>query len=239
MNTSSLDVMMLKLKNIADNDAEVFLYDIVDLTLLLMSNQECLEDIGLLYIRIGYIRSAVHSLLYPQKNLSNIAQFYGYIYIPIETLGIENKDVPVLTDTLVFDCRGLPDPVLEYNVLNKNGTDRELQRILFERRDFNDYYQKLIQTLQEKCIPKPNFTLPTEYKGKTIPYQKTCKLLFLCSGGQHRSVAIAEKIKKYVIENVSFSVCSVEHKSLKTPKRFEFPFITPDYVQQFFLKKFV
>ncbi len=85
---------------------------------------------------------------------------------------------------LVFDVRFLPNPHYISELRDKNGTDQEVYDYVMEHPQSEAFYQNLMKML----VP----ILPAYKKeGKSV-----LTIAFGCTGGQHRSVAFAERISK-------------------------------------------
>lgn len=85
---------------------------------------------------------------------------------------------------LVFDVRFLPNPHYISELRDKNGTDQEVYDYVMEHPQSEAFYQNLMKML----VP----ILPAYKKeGKSV-----LTIAFGCTGGQHRSVAFAERVSK-------------------------------------------
>ncbi|KRL21195.1 RNase adapter RapZ [Lentilactobacillus kisonensis] len=83
---------------------------------------------------------------------------------------------------IVMDVRFLPNPYYEASMRFKTGLDKPVEAYVMNSRGAQEFYTKLLDML--------NFTLPAYSKeGKA-----SLTIAIGCTGGQHRSVAIAEKL---------------------------------------------
>ena len=95
---------------------------------------------------------------------------------------------------LVFDVRFLPNPHYIMELREKNGTDKEVYDYVMKHEQSEEFYQNLMKML----IP----ILPAYQKeGKSV-----LTVAFGCTGGQHRSVAFAERVSKILQENWRLNV---------------------------------
>ena len=87
---------------------------------------------------------------------------------------------------LVFDVRFLPNPYYIADLRAKTGLMPEVRYFVFGYRQTQDYFQKLEELL--------GFSLPLYFEeGKT-----SLVIAVGCTGGRHRSVAVAKAIGEYV-----------------------------------------
>ncbi|WP_163536494.1 RNase adapter RapZ [Gracilibacillus sp. YIM 98692] len=110
--------------------------------------------------------------------------------------------VPIDAD-LVFDVRFLPNPHYVEHMRPLTGLNSEVSSYVFKWSDTQKFLEKTTDLLQ--------FMLP-QYKreGKT-----QLVIAIGCTGGQHRSVAIAEYIAKYFQKNY---VTHVSHRDIEKRK---------------------
>ena len=93
--------------------------------------------------------------------------------------------MPVDAD-LVFDVRFLPNPYYIADLRPKSGLTTEVRDFIFSYQQTRDYLQKLEDLLA--------FSLPLYFEeGKT-----SLVIAVGCTGGRHRSVAVAKEIGEYV-----------------------------------------
>lgn len=82
----------------------------------------------------------------------------------------------------VFDCRLLPNPYFVDELRPKAGTDKEVREYLEARPEWNELCSKITDFLA--------FVIPLhENEGKPL-----LTVAFGCTGGRHRSVAVAEEV---------------------------------------------
>lgn len=100
----------------------------------------------------------------------------------------------------VFDVRFLPNPYWEASLREFNGLDEKIQEYVC---DFNDYDKYIAATYESLKISVDEF----------VRLQKGyVSISFGCTGGQHRSVTIAEVIRK-MFANDGYSVVTI-HREL-------------------------
>ncbi|GFO78901.1 RNase adapter RapZ [Lactococcus lactis] len=100
----------------------------------------------------------------------------------IEVMSFGFKYGLPLDADLVFDVRFLPNPHYIAELRDKNGTDKEVYDYVMEHPQSEEFYENLMKML----VP----ILPAYKKeGKSV-----LTIAFGCTGGQHRSVAFAERV---------------------------------------------
>lgn len=108
--------------------------------------------------------------------------------------------LPVDAD-LVFDVRFLPNPNYDANLRPLTGLDEAVKRFLLEQRETQEFLQRLQDLLA--------FTLPL-YRREGKAY---LTIAIGCTGGRHRSVALAEAIADFV--RTQGFPCTVQHRDLR------------------------
>ena len=94
--------------------------------------------------------------------------------------------IPIEAD-LVFDVRFMPNPYYVAELKNKTGLDEEVREFVMGFRQTHDFLKQLHQMLQ--------FLLPLyKEEGKTV-----LVVAIGCTGGHHRSVAIAHKVAEFIV----------------------------------------
>lgn len=102
---------------------------------------------------------------------------------------------------LIFDCRFLPNPYYIENLRKLSGLDEPVQEYLHNFETYHIFADKIIDLL--------TFLLPQYLKeGK-----RQVNVAFGCTGGRHRSVALAEEIAQAMIKQ--HYETSVEHRDIK------------------------
>lgn len=87
-----------------------------------------------------------------------------------------------------FDCRFLPNPYFVEGLRAKSGLDREVRDFLLSQPLWHEYMDRLRSFL--------SFALPMhEREGKALT-----TIAFGCTGGRHRSVAVAEEVGRWLTE---------------------------------------
>jgi UPF0042 nucleotide-binding protein len=101
---------------------------------------------------------------------------------------------------IVFDVRFLNNPFFHEDLKNKTGLDPEVQKFVFDQADAGIFLKKIEDML--------SFLLHRyEVEGKSY-----FQISIGCTGGQHRSVAMALEVEKMVTK-MGFSV-KVQHREL-------------------------
>jgi UPF0042 nucleotide-binding protein len=119
---------------------------------------------------------AIFSKNSDEKPMSvNIISF-GYKYgIPIES-------------DLVFDVRFLPNPFYVRELREQSGLDEPVKQYIFEYEQSREFYNKLLDLME--------FLLPCYVEeGK-----RHIVISIGCTGGHHRSVAIAQSLSEHLID---------------------------------------
>jgi RNase adapter protein RapZ len=109
---------------------------------------------------------------------------------------------------MVFDCRFLTNPYWQPELRDKNGRDAEVSAYIQTDPLFADFFQKLQELLFLLLPAQSN-------EGKAH-----LAIGFGCTGGQHRSVAVAEKLGNVLAEAgwpVSKRHRELERKAAVTP----------------------
>ena len=106
--------------------------------------------------------------------------------ILIQSFGFKHG-IPADTD-FVFDLRCLPNPYWHPELRKQNGKDAAVAAFLDDQADFNRMYEDIVGFL-ERWIPK--------YTGVNRSY---LTIAIGCTGGQHRSVYMTEKLAQALRE---------------------------------------
>lgn len=113
---------------------------------------------------------------------------------------------------MVFDCRFLRNPHWEPGLRNFDGRDSAVATFIEEDERFAEFYQKLSDFLL--------FLLP----GHRSEGRSHVSIAFGCTGGQHRSVAVAERIADTLAEQgwaVSKRHRELERRATAAPAVYE------------------
>ena len=113
-----------------------------------------------------------------------------------------SKGMPTDTD-LMFDVRFLPNPHFDPTLRPLTGKDKEVKDFLESKKETQKFWTKLSDLL--------DFLVP-EYAKEGKSY---LSIGIGCTGGRHRSVMIAEKIKEYFQDKGYKSI--VEHRDIFMP----------------------
>jgi len=104
------------------------------------------------------------------------------------------------TCDLAFDVRFLPNPFYIPELKNQTGMDKRVRDYVMGSVDCNEFLKKLFDMIK--------FLIP-----KYIIEGKAVLVIGIgCTGGKHRSVVIAEELKKY-IESLGYPV-NLEHRDV-------------------------
>lgn len=102
---------------------------------------------------------------------------------------------------LVFDVRFLPNPFYEEKLKTMTGNDKEVQDYVLDYKVTNEFIQKVMDLL--------TFLIPNyKEEGKT-----QLIIAIGCTGGQHRSVTIANRIKTLLEEEGNWVV--IDHRDIE------------------------
>lgn len=108
----------------------------------------------------------------------------------------------------IFDVRFLPNPYFDPVLKTKTGLDQEVQDYVFKHHEADEMIKKLIEW-HEWCLPL--------YYGEGKHY---FRVGIGCTGGQHRSVSIVERLYAYFsehkIEHIIFTKAhrDLEHRAI-------------------------
>ncbi len=144
-------------------------------------------------LTLGELKSRISTLY----NLSD--EDTNKMHIAIVSFGF--KHGIILDGDLVFDVRFLPNPYYIEELKKKNGTNKEVRDYVFGHNQTGVFVDKLLDML-EFLIPLYN----KEGKNNLV-------VGIGCTGGKHRSVAIAEELDKKLSEKGE--VTYVSHRDSK------------------------
>ncbi|HHX68521.1 MAG: RNase adapter RapZ [Miniphocaeibacter sp.] len=144
-------------------------------------------------LKLGELKSRISTLY----NFDDIAT--DKIHISIASFGF--KHGIILDGDLVFDVRFLPNPFYIEDLKMKTGLDKEVRDYVFSFGDTNTFIDKILDMLE--------FLLP-RYKKEG---KNNLVIGIGCTGGKHRSVAIAEELDKKLSEKGEITY--VSHRDSK------------------------
>ena len=131
----------------------------------------------------------VHELVAHIKEITSTEDRSRDMYIEVCSFGFK-KGIPMDSD-IVMDVRFLPNPYFIEELKDKTGSDNEVKQYLSSFNTYTRFMQKF-----EDLI---TFILPLcKKEGRAY-----LNIAIGCTGGRHRSVAIAEAIKE-AIENAGY-----------------------------------
>jgi len=131
----------------------------------------------------------VHELVGHIKEIISTEDKSRDMYIEVCSFGFKNG-LPMDSD-IVMDVRFLPNPYFVEELKDKSGSDKEVKQYLSSF----DIYSRFMHKFKDLII----FILPLcKREGRSY-----LNIAIGCTGGRHRSVAIAEEIKES-IENAGY-----------------------------------
>ena len=128
-------------------------------------------------LKPSQLRDEMHSILMDDKE-------YKGLVVNVISLGFKNG-IPLDVD-LVFDVRFLPNPYYENALKHKTGMNKEVKDFVLNFKQTTQFLEKL-EDMIEFLIPH----YIEEGKNQLI-------IAIGCTGGKHRSVAIAEELGKFL-----------------------------------------
>lgn len=128
---------------------------------------------------VGKLRSELLNLFGRERDRQGL-------HVDVMSFGFKHG-LPLESD-LVFDVRFLPNPYYVPELKNKTGLDQAVRDFVFSFRQTNDFMEQL-----EKML---TFLLPLyAEEGKSA-----LVIAIGCTGGHHRSVAVAHELAEYITE---------------------------------------
>lgn len=124
---------------------------------------------------------------------------YHNLYVTVLSFGFK-YGIPADSD-LVFDVRFLPNPYYDVELRVKTGNDKEIQDFVFSKPQGKEFLDKLEDMLRFLI---PNYV--EEGKNQLV-------ISIGCTGGKHRSVAIANAIYERLRKNATYGL-KVDHRDL-------------------------
>ena len=129
---------------------------------------------------------------------------YHNIFITILSFGFK-YGIPADSD-LVFDVRFLPNPFYVDGLKHKTGQDQEVQDFVMQTETAQAFLEKLSDMVE---FLLPNYV--AEGKNQLV-------ISIGCTGGQHRSVTLAQKLYERLCRHTEYGV-KLEHRELESRKR--------------------
>jgi len=140
----------------------------------------------------------VHQLTSRMKEIISMVDKGRDMYIEVRSFGFK-KGIPADAD-IVMDVRFLPNPHFVESLMNKTGKDPEVQEYLHAHESYTQFMARFRDLIA--------FILPLcKKEGRSY-----LNIAIGCTGGRHRSVAVAEEIRRD-IEARGFP-CKVVHRDL-------------------------
>ena len=126
----------------------------------------------------------VHQLFSRMKEITSLLDKGRDMYIEVRSFGFK-KGIPTDAD-IVMDVRFLPNPHFVEALMNKTGKDPEVQEYLLS----HDAYREFMARFRDLIT----FILPLcKKEGRSY-----LNIAIGCTGGRHRSVAVAEEIRRNI-----------------------------------------
>lgn len=111
---------------------------------------------------------------------------HGQLRIMVSSFGFKHG-LPLDAD-LVFDCRFLPNPYWVEELRPRTGLDPEIQRYVLDR-ELTEHFLGHLAAMLGELLPA--------YAAEGKSY---LSIAFGCTGGRHRSVAVAERVNELLGE---------------------------------------
>ena len=122
-----------------------------------------------------------------------------YLSLSFVSFGFKNG-VPTDCDTL-FDVRFLDNPFYDENLKDKTGNDIEVRDFVLSSKETKDYLVKLIDYI--------DFMLKAYENNQN---KRHLTIAIGCTGGQHRSVTVANYLYEYYKNKY---VCHIKHREIE------------------------
>ena len=129
---------------------------------------------------------------------------YRNIFVTILSFGFK-YGIPADSD-LVFDVRFLPNPFYVEELRSKTGQDKEVQEYVMKTETANRFLEKLEDMIE---FLLPNYV--AEGKNQLV-------VSIGCTGGQHRSVTLAEYLYKHLSQYAEYGL-KLEHRDIAARKK--------------------
>jgi len=129
----------------------------------------------------------VHELAHKIKDILSSEYSSREMYIEVRSFGFK-KGIPIDSD-IVMDVRFLPNPYFVEQLKNKTGSDAEVKEYLRSYGSFAEFIEKfkdLIRLILPLC----------KKEGRSY-----LTIAIGCTGGKHRSVAVAEEVNGLIRES--------------------------------------
>ncbi len=143
--------------------------------------------------------------LSPHELKNDLKRWFGFgeahkLAITIHSFSYK-RGIPRGVDTLI-DCRFLNNPYWDTSLRSENGTNAAIQSFLQQDERFAEFFSKTLDLIK--------YLLPA-YKTEGKSH---LSIGFGCTGGQHRSVAVAELMRESLAQS-AWQV-SIRHRELET-----------------------
>lgn len=158
------------------------LLDAVDAEMEMMSPVREMAD-----FIVNTSKMNIHELQAKIKDIISYEDKSRDMYIEVRSFGFK-KGIPIDAD-IVMDVRFLPNPYFVESLKEKTGSDDEVKNFLIKHDNYADFIQRFKDLIR--------FILPL-YKKEGRSY---LNIAIGCTGGRHRSVAVAEEISNLIKES--------------------------------------
>jgi UPF0042 nucleotide-binding protein len=140
----------------------------------------------------GDLRKKIFSIFQDTTSKSN------QMTVAVSSFGFK-QGLPANSD-IVFDVRFINNPFFREDLKHKTGLDEEVRKFVLDQDDAGVFLKKIEDML--------SFLLPRyEVEGKSY-----FQISIGCTGGQHRSVVMAQEVEK-IVQKMGFSV-KIQHREL-------------------------
>jgi UPF0042 nucleotide-binding protein len=153
---------------------------------------------GMADLSVNTSQMNVHELVSKIKEIISTEDRSRDMYIEVCSFGFK-RGLPMDSD-IVMDVRFLPNPHFVEGLKEKTGSDKEVKEYLSSFDSYTQFMHKFKELI--------TFILPLcKKEGRAY-----LNIAIGCTGGRHRSVAIAEEIKE-VIENAGYPI-RLKHRDI-------------------------
>jgi UPF0042 nucleotide-binding protein len=153
---------------------------------------------GMADLSLNTSQMNVHELVSKIKEIISTEDRSRDMYIEVCSFGFK-RGLPMDSD-IVMDVRFLPNPHFVEGLKEKTGSDKEVKEYLSSFDSYTQFMHKFKELI--------TFILPLcKKEGRAY-----LNIAIGCTGGRHRSVAIAEEIKE-VIENAGYPI-RLKHRDI-------------------------
>ena len=169
-----------------------------NLNKLLLSNK--------LAVKLPYLNKLITKAIdHPTLKIESISS--DKLTVRISSFSYKKTGIPVEYNEhgggFVFDCRTLPNPYKEEKLRNFTGKDKEIINFFKDKPEIEVFFRNIFGIIDQSI---------NNYKDRGFI---NLSVSFGCTGGQHRSVYCAEKLKDYLKQKEHINV-ELNHLEEKT-----------------------